>query len=189
MAIFNLLIGICWIVFICVWLVLSLKAKKTIRANERQPNPWLRLAMVTAVVLLVFNIEVFKPFVDYHPFRSNHLAQGIGVLICAAGIAFAIWARIHLGRNWGMPVSLKQKPDLVTSGPYRFVRHPIYTGIAIAMVGCIITAGFMWLVWFLLFSTSFAYSARKEEKLMSAQFPEDYPEYMKRTKMLIPFIF
>ncbi len=189
MTIFNLLLGICWIVFIGVWLALSYQAKKTIQRNGRRHNPWLRLAVITSAVILLFNIEFFKAFVDYRPFPSNDLAQAIGVLICAAGIAFAILARIHLGRNWGMPMSLKEKPDLVTTGPYRFVRHPIYTGIAVAMLGSMVTAGSMWLVWFVLFSASFIYSAKKEEKLMLTEFPEEYSRYMKRTKMLIPFIF
>jgi protein-S-isoprenylcysteine O-methyltransferase Ste14 len=187
MTIFNLLIGICWIVFIVIWLVLSFKAKKPVGENERR-NPWLRLAIITAGVILFFNIDAFSSFIHYQPFRSSGFAKGVGVSICAAGIAFAIWARLHLGRNWGMPMMVKEKPDLVTTGPYRFVRHPIYTGIAVAMFGCIITAGFMWLVWFIIFSASFIYSAIKEEKLMLAQFPEEYPAYMKRTKMLIPFI-
>jgi protein-S-isoprenylcysteine O-methyltransferase Ste14 len=189
MTIFNLLIAICWIVFIIVWLVLSFKIKKTISGNERRHNPWLRLAILTAAVTLFFKIEVLQPFVDYHPFQSNDLAQSIGVLVCVVGVAFAIWARLHLGGNWGTPMSVKEKPDLVTTGPYRFVRHPIYTGIAVAMLGSIITVGFMWLVWFFLFSISFIYSAKKEEKFMLAQFPKEYPAYMKRTKMLIPFIF
>lgn len=132
---------------------------------------------------------VFKDFVAHQLFPSNDLAQGIGVLICVGGIAFAIWARIHLGHNWGMPMSLKEKPELVTTGPYHFVRHPIYTGIAVAMLGSMITAGFMWLVWFVLFSFSFIYSAKKEEKTMLIQFPEEYRKYMKRTKMMIPFVF
>jgi protein-S-isoprenylcysteine O-methyltransferase Ste14 len=185
---FNSLIAICWIIFTCVWLVLSAKSKRTI-GEDKRPNPWIRLIITTVAVILFFNIGVFKHFVSYQIFPYNPLAKGIGVLICAGGIALAIWARRHLGRNWGMPMTLKEKPELVTTGPYHFIRHPIYTGISVAMLGSMITAGFMWLVWFVLFCSYFLYSARKEEKLMLIEFPKEYPEYMKRTKMLIPFVF
>jgi len=65
------------------------------------------------------------------------LMGGVGVALCALGIGLAIWARTYLGRNWGMPMSRKENPELVTSGPYAYVRHPIYTGLLIAMLGSV----------------------------------------------------
>ncbi|HRI21087.1 MAG TPA: isoprenylcysteine carboxylmethyltransferase family protein [Panacibacter sp.] len=189
MTIFDSLIAICWFIFICVWIFYSSKVKKNIRENDHRRYPLIRLIITTTVVILLFNIKGLQYLASYHIFPSNNLVQGIGVLICTTGISFAIWARVVLGRNWGMPMQLKEKPDLVTTGPYYLIRHPIYTGILIAMFGSMVATGFMWLVWFLLFSTSFVFSAKKEEKHMLAQFPKEYAEYMKRTKMLIPFLF
>jgi protein-S-isoprenylcysteine O-methyltransferase Ste14 len=97
-------------------------------------------------------------------------------------------ARIHLGRNWGMPASRKENPELITSGPYAYLRHPIYAGIILAMLGTTIGASVFWAIPFLLFSVYFVYAARREENIMITQFPEQYPAYMRRTRMLLPFV-
>ena len=188
MTLFNSLIKICWFIFIVVWVIFSLAAKKNIQSNNERQSSFIRLAIIV-VVISFLKIKSFRHLANAYIFSSNHFVQGCGVLICAVGIAFAIWARIHIGKNWGMPMSLKEKAELVTTGPYHFVRHPIYTGLCIAMIGSMITEGFMWLIWFVFLGGYFIYSAKKEEKSMLLQFPDKYPEYMRRTKMLIPFIF
>ena len=86
-------------------------------------------------------------------------------------------------------MSLRQGHELVTSGPYALVRHPIYTGIMLAMIGAAVTLSFLWLILFTLYFAYFIVSARTEEKMMLAQFPDTYPAYRRRTKMLIPFVF
>jgi protein-S-isoprenylcysteine O-methyltransferase Ste14 len=126
---------------------------------------------------------------NFHLLPVTPVVQTIGVFVCASGIAFSIWAKIHLGKNWGMPMAMKENPDLIVTGPYSFIRHPIYTGMLIAMLGSMVTVGSMWLFWFILFFASFIYSAKKEEKNMLLQFPDEYRDYMKRTKMIIPFIY
>jgi len=111
----------------------------------------------------------------------------VGAAFCVAGCAFAIWARFSLGRSWGMPMTKHAAPELVTSGPYRFVRHPIYTGIVFMFIGtslvhpiaAIPSAAFI---------AYFVYSARREERDMERQFPDAYPDYKRRSKMLIPFL-
>jgi len=112
----------------------------------------------------------------------------LGDILCAAGVAFAIWARVHLGRNWGMPMTLREGHELVTSGPYALVRHPIYTGFLLAMLGSAFAVDPYWIIIFVLAGIYFICSARTEEKAMVKQFPGEYPAYMKRTKMLIPFV-
>jgi protein-S-isoprenylcysteine O-methyltransferase Ste14 len=186
---YDNLIGLCWFIFFIVWYIFSLKAKKTIPEKNQTERSWIRVIILITILLLFFIQATVRQLREYHLFPVNPLVQSTGIFICASGILFAIWARTHLGRNWGMPMSIKEKPDLVTSGPYYLIRHPIYTGILIAMFGCTVTAGLTWLIWLLLSTIYFIYSAKKEEKLMLRQFPEVYPAYMKRTKMLIPFIF
>ena len=87
-----------------------------------------------------------------------------------------------------MPMSRKENPELVTSGPYAYVRHPIYTGILIAMLGSAIGASAFWLIPLVLLGIYCVYSARREEKRMMEQFAEQYLQYMSRTKMLVPFL-
>jgi protein-S-isoprenylcysteine O-methyltransferase Ste14 len=186
---FNFLIAICWLVFIIFWIASSSGVKNNIQENKRQLSSSFRLIITTVTVSLLFNITPLRQLRNYHVFPLTSVVQATGVFICASGIAFSIWAKTHLGRNWGMPMAMKEKPDLVVTGPYSFIRHPIYTGVSIAMFGSTVTAGFTWLVWFVLFFCYFIYSAKKEEKLMLLQFPKEYHHYMKRTKMFIPFIF
>jgi hypothetical protein len=104
-------------------------------------------------------------------------------------LGFAIWARVHIGRNWGTPMTQKDEPELVTSGPYHLVRHPIYSGILVAGVGTAVALSWLWLTAVALAGIYFIYSATVEERYLTGQFPDTYPVYKRSTKMLVPFIF
>jgi protein-S-isoprenylcysteine O-methyltransferase Ste14 len=123
--------------------------------------------------------------------RVVDIVIGVGWVIFWVGwfAASAGAKRIYLGRNWGMPTSTKEDPELVTSGPYRTIRHPIYTGILLAMIGSAIAVSVWWLIAVALIGGYFIYSAFVEERNMTRLFPSAYPEYQQSTKMLIPFIF
>jgi protein-S-isoprenylcysteine O-methyltransferase Ste14 len=86
-------------------------------------------------------------------------------------------------------MSKKDEPELVTSGPYRLVRHPIYSGILLAGIGTAVALNWMWLVAVVLAGIYFIYSAFAEETYLSGQFPTTYPQYKRSTKMLVPLIF
>jgi protein-S-isoprenylcysteine O-methyltransferase Ste14 len=120
--------------------------------------------------------------------NSDPWLAGLGLVLFAAGLGFAIWARIHIGRNWGTPMSQKNDPELVTSGPYRLVRHPIYSGILVAGIGTAVALSWSWLIAVALAGIYFVYSATIEEGNLTKQFPDAYPEYRRSTKMLVPFI-
>ena len=123
-----------------------------------------------------------------HSVTDNPWLQGIGLAIWALGLALAVWARVYLGRNWGMPMTRKADPELVTSGPYHKIRHPIYTGIILAMIGTTIAVSLYWLVAVFVLGAYFIYSAVVEERSMTQLFPDTYPAYKRSTKMLIPFL-
>ena len=106
----------------------------------------------------------------------------------ASGIALAVWARVQLGRNWGMPMTQKAEPELITSGPYRFVRHPIYSGLLAGLLGTALASNLIGLIVVAILGVYFYYSASVEEKNLTATFPAAYPAYRARTKMLIPFV-
>ena len=112
----------------------------------------------------------------------------IGVVVFASGIGLAIWARVYLGRNWGMPTTQKADPELVTSGPYRFVRHPIYSGLLAGVLGTALATNLIGLIIVGVLGAYFYYSASVEEKNLTATFPTAYPAYRTSTKMLIPFV-
>ncbi len=148
-----------------------------------------RLARVMGVVFLLLlladrgGIGTFEAAAG-----SGSVIGGLGVVICALGVALAMRARIDLGQNWGIPMSRRVNPELVMSGPYRFVRHPIYSGILLAMIGSTLATGPLWIVALALGGGYFVYSARREEAYMMERFPDRYPAYRQRTKLLIPFV-
>ena len=96
---------------------------------------------------------------------------------------------MSIGRNWGSPMTQKVEPELVTSGPYHLVRHPIYSGILVAGVGTAVALSWLWLIAVGLAGVYFVYSATVEEGYMARMFPDTYPAYKNSTKMLVPFIF
>jgi protein-S-isoprenylcysteine O-methyltransferase Ste14 len=108
----------------------------------------------------------------------------------ALGVGFAIWARATLGRNWSVAVTLKVTHELIRSGPYRLVRHPIYTGILIAAVGtAVLSNEVRGVVGVLLIFGAYLTKISKEEELMSANFPQAYSEYKASTWKLVPYVF
>jgi protein-S-isoprenylcysteine O-methyltransferase Ste14 len=172
-------IVIAWIVFWVYWFVSAFGVKGG-RASRRR-IPLNGLSVLSVLVLLrVFrggSLAVHSPVLGV-----------LGAVVFASGIAVAIWARIHLGRNWGMPMTQKAEPELVTSGPYRFVRHPIYSGLLAALLGTALATNLTGLIIVVVLGGYFYYSASIEEKSLTATFPSAYPAYRRRTKMLVPFV-
>jgi protein-S-isoprenylcysteine O-methyltransferase Ste14 len=172
-------IAIAWIAFWVYWLAAAFGAKKG-RGGARQ-LPLRALAALSVVLLL--------RVVHGGNLGVHSLVLGvIGAVVFASGLALAIWARVHLGRNWGMPTTQKADPELVTSGPYRFVRHPIYTGILTGALGTALATNLTGLIIVGVLGAYFYYAASVEEKNLTATFPTEYPAYRHTTKMLIPFV-
>ncbi len=181
MHVVDLVLLVAWIAFWAYWLAAAAGTKAG-RAR------WGRFAgvrvMIVLVVLFLVRLGVFKGTAANHdPWLG---AVGVAVFVC--GLALAVWARRSIGRNWGMPMSEKVDPELVTTGPYRQIRHPIYSGIILAMVGTAIAVSWYWLIAVGLLGAYFLYSAVMEERYMTERFPDDYPAYRRSTKMLIPFL-
>ena len=170
-----------WLGFWIYWLAASVGVK----AGQTR---WTRFAGVRIgvilIVLLLLHVKAFKTRVA----TNDPWLEVIGLAVFLSGLALAVWARVYLGRNWGMPMSQKVDPELVTTGPYRKVRHPIYSGIILAMIGTTIAVSLYWLVAVVVLGGYFIYSATVEERYMAERFPDTYLEYKRSTKMLIPFI-
>jgi len=177
------LIAILWAAFYIYWLVSAKSAKRNVRSNRTHAA--YRILFIVIVLALFSQRREFRQFVIAIPIPPLSVC---GLIICAIGLSLAVWARKYLGRNWGMPMSVKEDPELVTTGPYRYVRHPIYSGMLLAMLGSALASGVLWLIVFVFFGTYFVISARAEERLMLRQFPEEYPEYRAKTKAIVPFV-
>ena len=178
----ELVFAVGWAAFWLYWIVAAFSMK-------RGRVPWsrelrIRAAIVVIVIVLV-RVGVFRG----HGVNTDPWRAAVGLILFAVGLAFAVWARIHIGRNWGTPMTQKNEPELVTSGPYRLVRHPIYSGILAAGVGTALALNWLWLTAVVLAGIYFVYSATVEERFMTEQFPVAYPVYKRSTKMLVPFVF
>jgi protein-S-isoprenylcysteine O-methyltransferase Ste14 len=172
------LIFAAWAAFGAYWLISALGAKEgSFTGRRRVPIVFSGTAFVLLRVFQSGALAVHSP-----------VLQVVGIIVLLSGLGLAVWARIHLGRNWGMPMTRKNDPELVTSGPYRFVRHPIYSGLLLAIVGTALATNFSLLIAAAVLGIYFAYSARVEERMLTASFPAAYAGYRARTKMMIPFV-
>ena len=186
MSVYEWILAGCWTAFIVVWFVSWVGAKRTDRRAWRR-SFGIRLIFVV-VLIVVLHFTASRTTLEWFVLlRPGPLVAAIGDALCVGGVAVAIWARLYLGRNWGQPMTLQEGHELVTDGPYRYVRHPIYAGVLAATLGTALAVP-SWSVIFVFMSIFFAYSMRQEERMMSEQFPSDYPAYAARTKRLVPFI-
>lgn len=178
--------AIIWIVFLLYWIISAQKVKSIKRREPLRERVLYMISMVIAYVLLFNDPFTFtalgRRFVPLDP------RIGVsGVVVTALGVAFAIWARLHLGENWSATVTVKTGHELIESGPYRAVRHPIYTGMLVAMAGSALALGqARGLVALVVTAVGFYFKARKEERYMFSEFGEKYQAYAHRTGMLLP---
>ena len=178
----EIVFAVGWGAFWLYWLVAAFSMK-------RGRVPWTRelriRALIAVVVVILVRIGVFRG----RGLNTDPRRAALGVALFALGLGFAIWARVHIGRNWGTPMTQKDEPELVTSGPYHLVRHPIYSGVLVAGLGTAVALSWTWLIAVGLAGIYFLYSATVEERYLTEQFPDAYPAYKRSTKMLVPFIF
>jgi protein-S-isoprenylcysteine O-methyltransferase Ste14 len=178
----EIVFAVGWAMFWIYWLVAAFSMKRGRVAWSRE----LRIrAAIFVVVIVLIRLGAFRG----HGLNSDPSRAGVGFALFAAGLGLAVWARIHIGRNWGTPMSRKEEPELVTTGPYRHVRHPIYTGILLAGIGTAVALNWTWLIAVALVAVYFTYSAIVEERNLLEQFPDAYPGYKSSTKMLVPYLY
>lgn len=178
-----------WSVLILVWAI----GWSTSKARTRRGSYTSRLVIFLPILIVYLLIGAHilpRSWVMARLWPQTPAFEAAGLLLTILGCVFAIWARLTLGTNWSSMPDVKQSHELVTKGPYALVRHPIYSGLLLALAGTIAAAGvsrFVVLVWALL-AISYALKFRQEEKLMIETFPVEYPEYRKRVKAIIPGI-
>ena len=181
-------IAACWLAFVSVWLAASVSTKRTVYREGAGERARYWLLLLIAYVLLTQGRRFPYPL-SLIIIPQTALSGWIGAALCACGLALAIWARLILGRNWSGVVTLKEDHELVQRGPYRFVRHPIYTGLQGMFLGTAIAFGhFAAFIAVPLVFVSFWIKLSQEERLMLKQFPDDYPDYQRRVKRIIPFV-
>lgn len=187
-----------WAAFMLVWVLSAFGVKRDIRgagASSVGSRFW-AMRLVVTVLIVFFGMRLVRRAGSgsgFSPHRAAVFAppSSLGwaaAVMTAMGIALAIWARVFLGRNWSPRPARKEHHELVTTGPYAYVRHPIYTGILLAAFGTALTGTVFGIAVFIFAFIIFRSRIRKEERIMLELFPRDYPVYQTRTKRLVPFV-
>lgn len=191
MHVFELIIAYMWLIWIFYWFISAIGTKRNIRNTNWFLSVGFRIAII-AIVFLALKIPVLNQFITHihtESFYNNLYVSILGIFISIIGFSLTVWSRINLGKNWGMPMSVKEKPNLITSGPYAIIRHPIYTGIIFAMVGTTLATTIYWLIPLVFTMIYFIISSIIEEKDLLKQFPSEYKKYLKKTKSFIPYFY
>jgi|SRR5579863_942531 len=175
-----------WLVFGVVWILWAIRTKPVERRESLSTR--LPYALVTvAGAYVMFGGRVPGEWLHAVLFPPTRRTEVAGLIITAAGIGFAIWARAYLGGNWSGAVSVKVGHELVRTGPYRWVRHPIYSGLIVALLGTALVIGQVrGLVAVLLFYAGFKIKSRIEERVMRGVFGAQYDDYSRTTGAILP---
>ncbi|HUO30395.1 MAG TPA: isoprenylcysteine carboxylmethyltransferase family protein [Bryobacteraceae bacterium] len=177
-----------WIATGIVWMLGSMNVKRAERVERLGPRA-IHMVMMTAAFALLFWPRLSAGLLAWRFVPESPAIEWTGLAVTAAGCAFAIWARLMLGRNWSGRVTIKQDHRLVRRGPYAIVRHPIYTGGLLALAGtalafgelrCLFGCALVFIGWYA--------KSRREEAFMVAQFGDEYVQYRREVKALIPFV-
>lgn len=182
-------INVVWGIVAVYWIAGMVLAKRTIR-TESIPSRAIHLALGCAAVLFIWDPDMGKGLLGYRLVSSAEWAAWLGLAATLGGCAFAVWARTTLGSNWSSTVTVKQDHELIVRGPYRLVRHPIYTGFLLALTGTAIAVGEIRAFIGVGFAfTTFLWKSAAEEKFMREEFSDEYAQYSQRVRRLIPFVF
>ena len=177
-----------WWAWAVYWVLSALRNK----ATRRRESPGSRLAHLVPLAIGGALIAWPNPAWSALAWRlwpQSPAAYRIGVSLVIAGLAFAIWARVHLGSNWSGTVTIKQGHELIRSGPYAWVRHPIYTGLITALLGTTIASGTVHAaIGLAIIVESLLRKSRTEEEFMRATFPDEYQRYSAQVPALVPFV-
>src|SRR5579862_7505892 len=179
-----------WIILFAFWVVTGGFSGRKVEEQNPLRNQIYNLLLVIVPAFFLFFASRFSPF-KIVLIQQSLVLEGVGIALSLFGMAFAIWARVVLGRNWSADVSFKENQTLISRGPYKVVRHPIYTGFLALILGSALYVGL--LGGFVGLAVAFVgavYKLRQEEGLMMRHFPQEYSKYKKQVKCaIIPYIF
>jgi protein-S-isoprenylcysteine O-methyltransferase Ste14 len=175
-----------WAVFVAVWLVAAVRTRATV---QREPfaSRFRFLVVEIAGYYLLFASSAGAEFLGHRLIPGTYFFAGAGVVCTWLGIGLTIWARRYLGRNWSARVTLKEGHELVRGGPYKYFRHPIYSGLDLAVIGAVLAIG-KWrcVIGAGLIILGYAMKAKREEALLGTQFGDAFDEHRRRTGFLLP---
>jgi protein-S-isoprenylcysteine O-methyltransferase Ste14 len=186
-VLYHQLIAVLWLAWALYWLVSALNNKATVRRESLASRLMYVLPLILGGVLIGWHTLPWS-WLAMRLWPRSLVPYWIGVGLLALGLLFSVWARVHLGRNWSGEVTVKEGHELIRTGPYAYVRHPIYTGLIVAVLGSAIASGTVRAaIGVLIIAASFLVKLRREEAFMRETFPGEYPRYAAQVPALVPF--
>lgn len=187
---FGYLFGGAWLLWLAYWGISALHVKSAVRVESAASRFGKYALPLIVAVLLLQDVRAFNgTFLNDRFVPAELWIVWLGFFLTIAGLAFACWARVILGRNWSGVVQLKKDHELIVRGPYSIVRHPIYTGLLLAFLGTALAIG-AWrgLIASAIVAVSFWRKLRLEERWLCELFGEQYAAYMRRVRALVPWV-
>ncbi len=184
--VFHLLIEVPWIVFLLYWIVSAIRTRETVQ-RESFASRYAILLIEIAGFVLLFRHSAGVGFLGER-FMHRTLASAIvGSILTWMGIGLAIWARYHLAEYWSARITIKADHQLIRTGPYARLRHPIYSGLILAAIGsAVVIDEWRCVLGVCLILTGYCIKARKEEAMLTQQFGEAFREHQKHAGFLMP---
>jgi protein-S-isoprenylcysteine O-methyltransferase Ste14 len=177
----------CWLVLALVWAVAGLFAKRTV---ERTSGSWRSSLLVRLLLIAILGLASTAGSVGGRLWVPGPLIGWLLATVVVIGLAFALWARAEIGRDWSAGIVLKEDHRLIRSGPYAIVRHPIYTGlIAMVLATSLDLGAAAGIALALALAAVLWGKSRREERLMAATFPDAYPDYRRRVRAFVPYVY
>jgi protein-S-isoprenylcysteine O-methyltransferase Ste14 len=177
-----------WLAVMVIWLIAAANRKRAVRIYRGRSRVFQVIILIVAF-FLVFDSDLAIGFLGWRLVPATPNVQILGLAITLAGLGFALWARFFLGRNWSGEVTVKKDHQLIRGGPYTIVRHPIYSGFLLGLLGTAVAfgelRGFIGLV---LAAIGWRLKSLVEERFMTEQFGDEYTTYKQDVKALVPFI-
>jgi len=184
----NHVISLLWLAIFVLWAVTGITSKQTVQSRSEGPSRiavWIVWLAWWLLLTHGFGMEILS--VRFVP--KTTIASYAGLAITVAGLALSVWARIQIGRNWSGLIQVKEGHQLMHTGSYAIVRHPIYSGFMLATLGTAIAFGeISGLLAFVMILAAWGYKSRLEETAMIEHFGAEYESYRRKVKRLIPFI-
>jgi protein-S-isoprenylcysteine O-methyltransferase Ste14 len=178
-----------WLAFFALWIVAGLRTKRAVERVDWANRIYYNIPVVLGMYLM-FRFDYDVDWLQHRIIPKTQAVELAAIVVTLAGMAFAAWARVYLGSNWSSVPTIKEKHQLIRGGPYRLVRHPIYSGILLGMIGTFLANGkvrgalavvLLWIAWTI--------KSRMEEQFMVRTFGAEYEEYRRTTGALVPRIF
>lgn len=180
-----------WLAWLMYWGISAMHVKQPVRVESTTSRLGRHVLPLMLAAVLLFHRFAWldNTFLNERVVPLDTWVAWLGLALAVTGLAFTCWARVVLGRNWSGVVQLKHDHELIVRGPYRIVRHPIYTGLLLAFFGTGLAVG-EWraVVAIVIVAIAFWRKLRLEERWLCELFDDQYRRYMREVKALVPWV-